>query len=77
ERHGGQLRDAGLAVHHAEHPCPDWMRADVDELLAEAGVDAPFTVLLPGASKRHAGKRWPHYAELSERLADAGHSVVT
>jgi ADP-heptose:LPS heptosyltransferase len=77
ERHAGQLRDAGMEVRHAERPFPDWMRADVDALLAGASIEAPFLVLLPGASKRHAGKRWPHYAELSRRVHDCGLRVVT
>jgi ADP-heptose:LPS heptosyltransferase len=77
ERHAGQLRAAGIAVAHAAHPRPDWMRAEVDELLAAAGIRAPFLVLLPGASARHPHKRWPHFAELSHRLAAAGHRVVT
>jgi ADP-heptose:LPS heptosyltransferase len=77
ERHAGQLRDAGIVTSHAEHPFPGWMRGDVAGLLGEAGIAAPFLVLLPGASKRHPGKRWPHYASLSRRLTDAGLSVVT
>lgn len=77
ERHAGQLRDAGIVATHAEHPSPEWMRIDVDALLSDAGIAAPFLVLLPGASKRHVRKRWPHYPELSLRLAAAGLSVVT
>lgn len=77
QRHADQLRDAGIPVHHAEHPCPDWMRVGVDPLLSAAGIAPPFVVLLPGASKRHVRKRWPHYQALSRRLAALGHSVVT
>ena len=76
-RHAGQLRDAGIEVAHAEKPFPEWMRADADALLQDAGVSAPFMVLLPGASRRHPNKRWPQFAELSQRLAAQGFSLVT
>jgi ADP-heptose:LPS heptosyltransferase len=77
ERLAGQLRDAGITMAFAERPYPDWMRADVGSLLADAGIAEPFLVLLPGASRRHAHKRWPHYAALSQALAARGWTVVT
>lgn len=52
--------------------------------LVRAGADAlaamdlliPYVVLIPGASRQHPGKRWPHYAALAQRLQAAGHTPV-
>lgn len=55
----------------------DWLADPVDELLTEHGVTGRFILLIPGCSARNAYKRWPHYAELAERLSAAGHTCVT
>lgn len=76
-RHAAQLRAAGIDVRHADAPSPRWLCDDVAALLQQAGIARPFVALLPGSSARHPEKRWPHYAELSQRLREAGLTVVT
>lgn len=77
DRLAGQLRDAGVPVVHTLSPDVGWMAEDVSGLLAEAGVTAPYIVLVPGSSARHPEKRWPFYDALARRLIDAGHPIVT
>jgi ADP-heptose:LPS heptosyltransferase len=77
ERLAGQLRDAGVTIHHTTAPDLSWMADDVSGVLAEAGVTPPFIVLLPGSSARLPHKRWPGYAALAQRLIADGHRVVT
>ena len=76
-RHATQLKEAGVPVRHCEHPSPGWIADDVAPLLREAGVRAPFVVLLPGSSARNPHKRWPHYARCSQLLDQQGLCVVT
>lgn len=76
-RHAAQLAAAGVTTTHAERPSPGWIADDMQALLREADVRAPFVVLLPGASARNPHKRWPHYAQCSHRLAGHGLNVVT
>jgi ADP-heptose:LPS heptosyltransferase len=77
DEYTAQLEAAGVPVHFTPRPDLSWMVDDVSEVLCEAGVGKHYTVLLPGASARHAHKCWPHYAELARRLLAAGHLVVT
>lgn len=64
ERQRGQLRAAGISAFPA--PALDWLDADVSGL----ALPEHFALLLPGASPRRPGKRWPaaHFAELAARL---------
>src|SRR5689334_5948713 len=50
DRLAGQLRDAGVPVRHTPAPDLSWAADDVSDLLADAGVVAPYIVLLPGSS---------------------------
>lgn len=77
DRLAGQLADAGVPAVHTRSPDLRWMAADVGGVLAAAGVEAPYVVLLPGSSARHPNKRWPGYRALAEALAADGHRVVT
>lgn len=64
-RHQEQLRIAGIA----DFPAPDlgWLDAD----LAGLGLPPAFWIMVPGASARAPGKRWPaaRYAGLARGLA--------
>jgi ADP-heptose:LPS heptosyltransferase len=71
------LRQAGVPVRHTLRCDVSWMADDADDILARAGLDRPFVVLIPGASADHPEKRWPYYRELSEVLLDAGLAVAT
>jgi ADP-heptose:LPS heptosyltransferase len=77
ERLAGQLSDAGVPVDHTFRPDLTWVADDVSEILAQAGVVAPYVVLLPGSSARLPHKRWPGYVALAERLIARGTRVVT
>lgn len=54
-----------------------WLAEPVDRILADNGIDRPFIFLVPGCSANNAYKRWPYFAELADRLSDAGHLCVT
>jgi ADP-heptose:LPS heptosyltransferase len=62
ERQRDQLLMAGLT----EFPAPGltWLDADLSAL----GLPPRFALLIPGASPKRPGKRWPHFAELAARL---------
>lgn len=78
QRHATQLTDAGLATTWSLSPAgAEWLCDPVDDLLDTAGLKSPFVVLLPGSSTRGAAKRWPHYAELAQRLDAQGLHPVT
>jgi ADP-heptose:LPS heptosyltransferase len=77
ERLAGQLSDAGVPVRHTPAPDLSWAADDVKPILDDAGVAAPYVVLLPGSSARLPQKRWPGYAALAERLIAKGMTVVT
>lgn len=76
-RHAAQLAAARVTATHAERPSPRWIADDVESLLGEADIRAPFVVLLPGSSARNPHKRWPHYARCSRLLGEHGLNVVT
>ena len=76
ERHARQLEACGVAVVHARAPRPDWLATPLPRAI-EARLRAPFAVLLPGASARHAHKRWPHYAGLAALLQARGLQVFS
>ena len=76
ERQAEQLRDAEIwpdaPIAPGSAPPPDLSNlADVDTL-QRLGVAAPYALLMPGASPRRPGKRWPleRFAALATRLAD-------
>lgn len=73
----GQLEDAGLTCAHTLNPDVSWMAGDMSSLLLEENVAPDFILLIPGSSAAHPQKRWPYYAELSNRLIDAGYPTVT
>ncbi len=77
ERLAVQLAAAGIDARHAAHPQPDWMAEDASDVMARCGLAEPFALLLPGSSARNAGKRWPGYAELAQRLTARGITVAT
>lgn len=76
-RHAAQLQSAGFTSRWSEQPSPGWIATDATALLAQAGIERPFVVLLPGSSARHPHKRWPHYAGLASRLTRAGLVVAS
>lgn len=71
------LARAGVPVNYTLKSDVSWMADPVDDILAGAGVDHPFAVLIPGGSAGHPEKRWPYYREIAEFLVDAGMAVVT
>ena len=72
-----QLEQAGVEAAHALKPDISWMAADVEGVLAGAGLSEGFIVLIPGSSSKHRRKRWPYYAELAAALAAEGFAVAT
>lgn len=76
ERHAAQLQACGVPVVHARAPHPSWLAQPLPAAI-EARLQAPFAVLLPGASARRAHKRWPHYAALAALLQARGLHVLT
>ncbi len=77
ERLAGQLADLGLRLNKTKTPDISWLANDVSDILQAENVNAPFVTLIPGCSAKHPKKRWPYYAQLAERLLDAGYGVVT
>ncbi|MBT8354283.1 MAG: hypothetical protein KJO60_07155, partial [Desulfofustis sp.] len=71
------LQLASIPPTHTRHSDVSWMADAVDDLLMEHGVEPGFVLLIPGASAGHAGKRWPCFAELAERLRDHNIQPVT
>lgn len=71
ERHARQLDACGVPTMHVRAPHPAWLAEPLPAAI-EARLDAPFAVLLPGASARHAHKRWPHYPALAALLEARG-----
>lgn len=70
------MHQYGIACPHARHPDLSWLvqaRARCDAMLA---LPNHYMVLIPGASRKHPQKRWPYYAQLSQRLHDAGMAHV-
>jgi len=72
-----QLEQAGVVATHTLKPDISWMTADVDGLLAGAGLSEGFVFLIPGSSSKHLGKRWPYYGELAAALVAEGFAVAT
>lgn len=77
ETYQALLAAAGVAPVHAARPDASWMADDVGAVLAQAGVQPGYVLLIPGCSARHPQKRWPYYAELASALLDRGYGVVT
>ncbi len=79
ERQAGQLKDAGVwpdaPVERGTAPAPDLSFMLADTAAARRpehfGLRAPYALLVPGASARRPGKRWPaeRYGALAGRLA--------
>jgi ADP-heptose:LPS heptosyltransferase len=76
ERHARQLAACGVPAAHARTPRPDWLAEPLPPAI-EARLAQPFAVLLPGASRRHPGKRWPHYPALAAQLQARGFRVFS
>lgn len=73
-QHALQLAALGLAPDASARPCPRWLVAP--SLSLPMALPPDPIVLLPGASARHPGKRWPHYRELAGQLIARGWPVV-
>ncbi len=68
---------AGLKVTYTLKSDLSWMADDVDHFLSAAGLAPGFVLLIPGASKSHDNKRWPHFRELALQLQESGKDAVT
>ena len=75
-RHARQLQGCGVTVAHTPAPQPAWLAAPLPAAV-ERQLEAPFAILLPGASARHAHKRWPHYPALAALLQASGLRVFS
>ena len=71
------LQLAAITPTHTLHCDVSWMADSVDDLLISHGVKPGFVLLIPGASAGHAGKRWPRFSELAERLLEHDIQPVT
>ncbi len=71
------LELADIPPAHTLHGDVSWMADEVDDILARHGLDPGFVLLIPGASAAHDDKRWPHFAELAERLRSHDLQPVT
>ena len=71
------LEKAGVPVGHTRRCDVSWLADDVDDILARAGLDQPYAVLVPGGSGEHPEKRWPYFAELAELLLAQGLRLAT
>ncbi len=71
------LQLASITPTHTLHCDVTWMTERVDDLLISHGVEPRFVLLIPGASAGHAGKRWPRFTELAERLLEHDIQPVT
>jgi ADP-heptose:LPS heptosyltransferase len=71
------LRLASIPAAHTRHSDVSWMADTVDELLVEHDIKPGFVLLIPGASAGHAGKRWPWFTQLAERLLEQHMQPVT
>ncbi|CAN5164505.1 glycosyltransferase family 9 protein [soil metagenome] len=82
ERQAQQLEDAGIwpnaPVTPGSAPAADLSMLTDASVLTRLGVTAPFALLIPGASAKRGGKRWPlnRYVALATLLADAGLTPV-
>jgi ADP-heptose:LPS heptosyltransferase len=70
------LEDSGVPVNSSHNSDLSWMADDVGHILANHNLKQDeYIVLIPGSSANHAEKRWPHYANLADRLINSGHQV--
>ena len=86
ERQAGQLHDAGIwpdaPVQRGQAGAPDlsFMLDDPapERRPAHFGLQAPYALLIPGASAQRPAKRWPakRYAELAQALLEEGLQVA-
>lgn len=77
EHLAAQLAAAGVPSRHVLRPDVSWMADDIAPILAARGVRPGFVLLFPGSSARHPQKRWPHYAQLAQKLVANGARLVT
>ena len=68
-----QLNSCGIKSKSLLNPSLEWL-AD-DQGFHFDPVNGPLIVLLPGSSKKHSYKIWPHYRELANKLLDHGGNV--
>ncbi len=76
DQYADQLACLGIPNGNALKPDLGWMADEVEPLLREAGLCTPYVVLVPGSSKGHKNKRWPHYRELAIFLTLHGLAAV-
>lgn len=77
EKKAGQMRAGEIEPVHTTKPDARWMADPVDDVLTEYNVPERFILLVPGCSKKNLDRRWPHYAELANRLQAEGYTCVT
>ena len=68
-----QLESYGINTKNLLNPSLEWL-AD-DQGLSFDELRGPLIILLPGSSKKHSYKIWPHYAELAKNLLSHGFDV--
>jgi ADP-heptose:LPS heptosyltransferase len=71
------LSRSGIASNRLQAADLSWIVDDISHLLAKHHLEKNnYFVLIPGSSAKHTEKRWPHYANLTQRLIEAGQQVV-
>ncbi|MGV0005780.1 MAG: glycosyltransferase family 9 protein [Candidatus Porifericomitaceae bacterium WSBS_2022_MAG_OTU9] len=73
-RHGGSAADA--VANCEQSPSLAWLGDDCNALHAKHGINGDYIVLVPGCSKKHLHKRWPHHSELARTLTEVGYTVL-
>jgi ADP-heptose:LPS heptosyltransferase len=70
------LENSGIPVNSSHSSDLSWMLDDVNHILDNHNLNqGKYIILVPGSSANHAEKRWPHYANLADRLINSGHQV--
>lgn len=63
----------GIATTHARQPDLSWLVMPQSACQMQFALPQAYVALIPGASRQHPAKRWPHYAALAERLHAKGY----
>ena len=71
------LEISGIKNKYQLMPNIRWLPNDIESLLSQKKIKKNYILLLPGSSKNHMEKRWPHYAEVALLLINNKYCVVS